>query len=285
MSKYSFLFIFIFSSSIVQSQMDIFLTPFVGTNITINSNDVSAQHFNTPNNDFQFVYPKLHYAQLQPFTLGLLVGLQKDKHRITSGFIYNDGAGSSMKYGITVPNTANAFSSVTYTIGGIWSAHNITKIPMSYSYKLISAHHIGNSKNFFDFRIRGGINLILNKKWQEDGIDFFSFNENDENAIIRQPLNFYYYNLDEDIVGFVSWQCNLQKVWSISFNAGFDIDWYIKNKRRITTSFYYEQGTRNMSAIVNQVFYNGAYLGSNIIYSRGSAIQFKIGFPIQIFGK
>jgi hypothetical protein len=262
-----------------------FFTPFVGTNFTINSNDNSAQNFNTPNDDFQFAYPSMHYADLQPLTLGFLLDYQNNKHRFSSGFIYNDGAGSTMKYGITVPNTSNAFSNVLYATGGVWSAGSIAKIPFNYSYKIIAAQHIGNNKKFFDVRIRGGLNWVLRKKWREDGVVFFPFTENGENAIIRQPHYFFYTNIDGDIAGFVSWQCNLQKGWSVSFNAGFDIDWYIKNKRRITTSFYFEQGTRNVSAIVNQIYFNGAYQGSNIIYSRGSAIQFKLAFPLEVLKK
>ncbi|MBK7129353.1 MAG: hypothetical protein IPM74_07425 [Crocinitomicaceae bacterium] len=268
-------------------QTKIFISPFVGTNFTINSNDHSAQKINTPTNDFQFVYPKVHYSKLQPFTFGFLADYQKDKHRISTGIIFSDALGSYMKFGISTLAVNPIFDEFSYAAGGTWLARTATKIPVDYSFKLISAHHIGNVKSFFDMRVRVGLNLLFMRRWDKKsfGGDMVAFTENGENAYMIQPKSRAYYTLDGNQAGFITWECNLQKFWSISFKAGLEFDWYLKNKRRITTSFYYEQGTRNMSAMVNQIYYNNIYQGSNIIYSRGSAIQFKLAFPIQVFEK
>lgn len=269
------------------AQNKLFFIPFVGTNLTMNSNDHSSLNANTPNNDFQFVYPKVHYGKLQPFTLGFLLDYQTGSHRYSTGIIFGDALGSYMKYGITVPTPESPFSEIVYTSGGTWLARTATKIPFDYSYKLVSAHHIGNTKSFFDVRIRGGFNILFMRLWDEKsfGGDMVPFKENGENGFMIQPVSRAYNTVDGNQAGIINWECNLQKGWSVSFKAGFDIDWYMKNKRRITTSFYYEQGTRNMSAMVSQIYYNGIYQGSNIIYSRGSAFQFKLAFPIQILKK
>lgn len=269
------------------SQIKFAITPFVGTNLTINSNDNSAQNINTPNNDFQFVYPKIHYSYLQPLTFGLLVDYSKNRLRYSTGIIFSDHIGSYMNYGIPIPTPNSPFSQIGYSAGTVWLARAATKIPFDFTFKILSAHHIGNTKSFFDLRIKTGFNILLMRRWDENsfGGDMIAFTENGENAFMIQPDSYAFNTIDGNQAGIIIWECNLQKGWSVNFKAGFDIDWYIKNKRRITTSFYYEQGTRNMSAMVNQVFYNGAYQGSNIVYSRGSAIQFKIGFPIQLFSK
>lgn len=269
------------------SQTKFFITPFVGTNLTINSNDNSAQNINTPNNDFQFVYPKVHYSYLQPFTFGFLLDWDDVKVRYSFGIIFSDHVGSYMNYGIPIPTPNSPFSQIGYSAGRTWLARAATKIPFDYSYKLVSAHHIGNSKSFFDIRIRGGFNFLLMRLWDENsfGGDMVPFTENGENGFMIQPSAHTYSTIDGNQAGFINWECNLQKGWSVSFKAGFDMDWYIKNRRRITTSFYYEQGTRNMSAMVNQIYFNGIYQGSNIIYTRGSAIQFKLAFPIQVLKK
>jgi len=90
-----------------------------------------------------------------------------------------------------------------------------------------------------------------------------------------------------DSIEFISYAGHLNRNFNVSINLGLDVDFCVKGKRRVTAQLYYEQGLRKIttSTMINYLNDEIKINGSMSSFSRGSALNFKLAFPIEILKK
>jgi len=284
MAKYYFLLLLSIFNFTSISQSKFHITPFIGHGTPLASSKKSLQKVNTPNNDIDFTYPITDYQLLTPLTFGIKFEYQKNKHQFSLGIIGGDLTGSTIDIRYTTKSNSGIYQNKRAVRQSTWVGGSMTKVPLTYNFKLITKQHFQKKQNtFFTLKLHTGINIIKTEKWTENSFDDMKvFDVDGNDSWMIQPLTTSNTLYDGNKIDIVAWESNLNKVWSVSFDLGFNIDWYVKNKRRIVTSIYYEQGTRHLSAVIYELYYNNNLLGMNAAYSRGSAIQFKLMFPIGL---
>lgn len=265
-----------------------YFTPFLGYGITVASNDKNMQNINTPNNDIQYYYPKFKASKLTPLTFGFRFEYEKNKNRFGIGMIFGDESGSSYFHSMLAQANSPLFNNSVFDVKGNYVGQFNYKINVNYNYLLKEFSHFRSRNKFLSLNVYTGINVFIMDVWNENSFEDMkeiTFYDGTESWLIQPFSGLGAYTLDGNLIQTVSWESNLNRGWSLSFNLGLSFDWYVKNKRRFTSIIYYEQGTKNVSAAVNEVYYNNEYLGANAAFSRGSAIQFKLLFPIEILKK
>lgn len=258
-------------------------SPIIGNAITVSGADkgIRSSHM-LDNYGLGFNYPKLHYRVMSPLTFGLRLNYTKDRIMYSTGLIFGDQSESKVQFYTIGPKLDNEIQANIFSFGGSGSGLYNFKIPLSVNYKLSPSLRRPNG---VEVSVYSGINFVFYKKWNESSFDSdimkkFTTDGNDGWMIL--PYEFYSTNANYDEIRQVYWSANLNKGINLSFDLGLNLDWYLKSRHWFTTSLYYEQGVRNVSAIVSEIYVNGEYVGLDGAYSRGSAIHLKLLFPITL---
>lgn len=257
------------------------LSPFIGNAIMVSGTDKGLRLPNTLQNyDVNYSYPKMDYSLMSPLTFGLKLNYTHNRITYSAGAIFGDQSNSNLRHFILIENDKGLLYSDLYVAGGSTRGLYNFKVPFSCSFQLTKPIQ---RKNGVRVQLHSGLNLSFYEKWDESSFeDIKKFNADGNDGWMIQPFQSSNVNTKGDLIDLVSWGANLNKGINLSFDLGLNLDWYIKSRRWFTSSLYYEQGVRNVSAIVSEIYVNGSYAGLDGAYSRGSAIHLKLLFPIAL---
>ena len=251
----------------------LFLTPTLGIKADVNSN----KNYLGPVNEgayFQYSSTRIKSNGLSPLLLGVNLEYEKSKNIFGLGLIIGDQANSETK--ITYyRNDNNPYynnkSRITYSNYAGWNF--AAKIPLIYKREIFSL----NSKKIPEHK-RLAINF-------NTGLNLLFLKTKNRPQLIN-PISWGKSITDfGDTVEFVGYAGQMNSTLSVSFNLGFDFDYYVKGNRRVVAQLYFEQGTRLISNSFYGMFLNNEFNGLGGSTSRGSAINFKLAFPINIYNK
>lgn len=258
------------------------LSPFIGNAIMVSGTDKGLRLPNTLQNyDVNYSYPKMDYSLMSPLTFGLKLNYTHNRITYSAGAIFGDQSRSTIREYVLKPNDEGlVYTSVISNGSGGGSGLYNFKIPFSCSFQLTKPLQ---RKSGVRVQLHSGLNLSFYEKWDESSFeDMKKFNADGNDGWMILPYQFSTINTKSDQIDLVHWSANLNKGINLSFDLGLNLDWYLKSRHWFTTSLYYEQGVRNVSAIVSEIYVNGEYVGLDGAYSRGSAIHLKLLFPITL---
>ena len=260
------------------------LSPFLGNAIMVSGTDKGLRLPNTLQTyDVNFSYPKLNYHLMSPLTFGLILNYKRNRITYSAGAIFGDQTWSNMQHYILRPNDNGlVYNSVISDGGGGGSGLYNIKIPLYFNYQLTKPLQ---RKNGVVVQFHTGINFSFYERWDESSFDadiMKKFNADGNDGWMILPFQYSTINTKGDQIDLVHWGANLNKGINLSFDLGLNLDWYLKSRNWVTTSLYYEQGLRNVSAVVYEIYVNGEYVDLDGAYSRGSAIHLKLLFPIAL---
>ncbi len=248
----------------------IYINPLLGIKADIgNSTAPNGIYGDVVMFDYKY-YPLSFNKRLSPLLLGVLIEVKQNKNSFSTGIIYGDNANSELSIGFKTRENLMGKTYTGYVKNRQNAGVNVLKIPLFYKHTLYRFNNKEDKENLN----KSCINFTT-------GFNIMYIRPNTPiNPISSQSIS-----ENGDTIELMAVEINLNKKWSASFNLGFDVDVYIKNKRRVTLSLYYEQGTRKLSLSQYDVWINNKYNTSFSSFSRGSAIQLKLLFPIKIYDK
>jgi len=259
------------------------LSPFLGNAIMVSGTDKGLRLPNTLQNyDLKYSYPKMDYSLMSPLTFGLKLNFTHNRITYSSGAIFGDQSRATLRYFVLIPNDKGIVYSSLYLAGGGGSGLYNIKIPLYFNYQLRKPLQ---RKNGVVVQFHTGINFSFYERWDESSFDadiMKKFNADGNDGWMILPFQYSTINTKGDQIDLVHWGANLNKGINLSFDLGLNLDWYLKSRNWVTTSLYYEQGLRNVSAVVYEIYVNGEYVDLDGAYSRGSAIHLKLLFPIAL---
>lgn len=267
-----FLFIGLFIGSVhtIYAQ-NFYLTPTIGIKADVNHPNEKYQLSSKQNDYFQFTYPKVSFTGISPLLFGLNLEYKQNKNIFGLGIIVGDQANSTIRVSfnqtVNNPYVNNRFTKKYGNYAG-WPIY--AKIPLIYKREIFSVESKKDKeKTRLAINLNTGVNLMFLKVKGEPRF--------------RNPISFGATNTDfGDSIDFVGVEGHMNRSFSISFNLGLDFDFYVHGKRRIVAQLYYEQGTRYISNATYFMYLNNAPWGNVGSMSRGSAINFKLAFPINV---
>jgi hypothetical protein len=250
-----------------------YFTPTIGIKADVNNNDKIFDIVNK-DNYFQYSSPYVSFTGLSPLLFGFNFEYKKEKNIYGLGLVVGDQANSETKVFFYQKNSDPYHNYIGAKGYGNYAGKNIyAKIPLTYKREIFSLNTKNDdSRKIFTININTGLNLL--------------FLKTKNTPQLNNPLSWGKTLTDfGDSVEFVGYEGHMRHSFSTSFNLGLDFDFYVKGKRRFIAQFYFEQGTRKIS---HSLF--GVYLNDELKYyhgatSRGSAINFKLAFPINIYNK
>ena len=273
-NKIILLFIlFVFISVPYYRAQSFYFTPTIGIKADVNNNDKNFDLVNT-DNYFQYSSPYVSFTGLSPLLFGFNFEYKKDKNIYGLGLVVGDQANSETKV-FFHQNIVDPYHNNNGNKGyGNYAGWNIyAKVPLTYKREIFSLNSKRNPDNKrLSVNLNTGLNLLFLKT------------KNKPQLI--NPISWGKAITDfGDSVEFVGYAGQMDRSFSVSFNLGLDFDFYVKGNRRVVAQLYFEQGTRKISSSVY-----GMYLNDELKYyhgatSRGSALNFKLAFPINIYNK
>jgi hypothetical protein len=266
--KQILIFILIINSVTAMSQ-NFYISPLIGIKADVNRNnwDLGNKY-----SYFQYSSKPINFDGLNPLLLGISFEYQKNKNLFSLGFISQDQANSVTEISFYTKNTNPYTNYMEYHYQSNYAGWPIyCKVPLSYKRDLYTKLSPKGNK-IFSLKLNTGLNLM--------------FLHVKKHSRLENPISFgKVYTEFGDSIEFVGYDGNNQKSFSVSFNLGLDFDFYIKNKRRFNLQLYFEQGTKIISYSPFVMYKNDILQYGLGAKSRGSAIQFKLAFPICIYSK
>lgn len=280
----SILFLFIFLNFKLSFSQNWSLSPFIGNAVMVSGTDKGLRLPNSLENyDVSFSYPKFNYSLMSPLTFGLKLNYKRNRITYSLGGIFGDQSWSNVRSFVLKPNDLGLIYNSAISNGNGSSAGLFNfKIPLSFSYEFTKPMQ---RKNGVQVQLHTGLNLSFYERWNATSFDadiIKKFTADDNDGWMILPYQFSTINTKMDQIDQVYWGANLNKGINLSFDLGLNFNWYIKSRHWVTSSLYYEQGVRNVSAVVGEIYVNGEYVGLDGVYSRGSAIHLKLLFPITL---
>ena len=265
--KFNLIIIF-FTSALALRAQKFSITPFVGVKAEIGTGqgaqDEDYAYFKT-------YTPRIH-AGISPVLLGFNFEFLKNKNIFSLGLVHGDQANSTIRLEYFEKFHSPYLNYQFLTKITNFAGYNVFKVPMLYKRELLSLNSKKHPSNqIISVKMQTGMNMLF---LRTKGVPVL------QNPIVHGAS----VTLLGDTLVPVTFSGHYNRSFSVSFNVGFDFDFYIKNQRRVNLQLYYEQGTYKIaqSAIA---FYkvNSAIPWSGFATtSRGSSIHFKLGFPISL---
>jgi hypothetical protein len=244
------------------------ITPFVGVKAEIATGE-GAQ--NEDYAYFKSFAPRVHTG-ISPVLLGFNFEYLKNKNLFSLGVVHGDQANSTIRVEYMAKTNSPYLNYQFRQKLSNFAGYNVFKVPFSYKRELFSINSKSKPEDkVMDVRMHTGFNLqFLDIK----GV-----------LVLQNPISF---GSDITLLGDtlypVGYSGHYNRSFSVSFNGGFDFDFYVKNKRRFNLQLYYEQGTYKIAqaAIAFYKVNSDIPWGGFSSKSRGSSIHFKLGFPINL---
>lgn len=210
------------------------------------------------------------------FDLGPKIGLMvdfsiKNRFHIESGFLYNENVMISLRSsrwdGIPIPGSEYLFMGSP----GIWmeTGPPLFKLPLHLSYDL---RKLNTDKRINIIpALMFGVNFI----WNQDGSDLII--ENDPAFTVVRPENLY---PDSFVIERITWHSG-KKRSDISAVLGTQVRFFWKKYEMFSLKVFYEQGFNNWTIFEYEMWRDHKYF-NQMVYSKGSALHFKVSVPITI---
>ena len=263
------LFLLLSIASFQVHSQKLYLTPFGGIKADIGSTK------SIPYEDyvyFKTTSPRVHF-DLSPVLLGLNLEYKWKKNAVGFSIVTGDIANSTIQLEYFVKSDEPYWDYKRKTQKSNYAGVNVFKIPLSYKREIYRKYSSKNAnKPLFSLSLNTGINLMFIKV---KGVSPYTV-----------PISFgKEVTLLNDTIELVGYEGHWNRPFSVSFNLGLDADFYLKNKRFLNLQLYYEQGTKYISHSTFFVYKNDQFWFDSNSLSRGSSIQLKLGFPINIAGR
>jgi len=224
---------------------------------------------------FKISSPNVSFEGLSPLLLGANIEYKRKKSIYGIGLIVGDQANSEINIEFTQYDAnahyTNYLGKIRYENYAGWNIY--AKVPLIFKTQLFSINAKQDpTKSIMTCNLNTGLNLqFLKVKNQPTMINPMSYG--------KTHTDFGDYI---EIVGYAS---HLNRSFNMSMNLGLDFDFYIKGKRSIVAQLYFEQGFRKITQTPMIFYLNDQNWGGFSSISRGSALNFKLAFPIEILKK
>ena len=243
-----------------------YFVPHLGIKADVNRNnfDYSSDEY------FKLSSSNLTFKSLSSLVLGFNFEYKNQKKIYGFGLIIGDYANSELSVKFN-QNTSNISTPIIYTNNAGWPI--FAKIPLIYKTELFSIKDEEDlSKQKVVFNLNTGVNLQFLKVKKQ--------------PVLLNPTSFGKTLTDYgDYIEIIGYDSQLQRKFNMSINIGLDMDFYLKGERRAILQLYFEQGFRKISASGFEFYLNNKIAGGVASFSRGSALNFKLAFPVKILQK
>lgn len=256
-----------FLCSVSVMAQNFYISPFLGIKADVNRNDFSEGN---KYGYFQMTSPSVNFYGLSPLLLGFNLEYQRSKKIFGFGFVFDEQANSKTEIRFVTPGTDPYSGYKNRHMYGNYAGWPMkVKVPIYVKHELWTTSTPSGKKKFA-LNLNTGINLYFLKV--------------KNHSRLENPMGFgAVYTEFGDKIEFVGYDGNNQKSFSLGFMLGLDFDFYVNNKRRFNAQLYFEQGTRVISNSAFVMYKNDVLQGGVGANSRGSAIQFKLAFPIRFY--